>query len=146
MQLLLNLILITSTWTLGLTIASQGGGEENMILYPLRQWADKKYKQGHKWVEPLIRCFWCMPSFHSLIAYAFAVGIGLITKFSLNLIAMWPLVVCGASILNGIVWLLITLIMRSIEFYDNFPKDDPNLQEDGETEEPKEVYHTYTKN
>ena len=109
MIILLQLIAILSIWTLGLTIVTQ----EGMALYSLREWSNDK----GKWVEPLIRCHWCMPSFHSAFAYLFAAGIGVITHFEFKLLAMLPLVIMGASLTNGMIWGLHKLIEAKTKFY-----------------------------
>lgn len=96
MILLFELIAITSIWVLGLTILTQ----PKMLLGSIRNWADTK----GQWVEPLIRCHWCMPSVHSLIGYGFAIGMGLIQQFSWFLVVIYPLVALGSSLINGLIW------------------------------------------
>lgn len=97
MILLFELIAITSIWVLGLTILTQ----EGMLLEKVRDWADGK----GAWVEPVIRCHWCMPSLHTLIAYGFALCMGLMPgSFSWALVVIYPLVAMGSSLVNGLVW------------------------------------------
>lgn len=100
---LLYLIVLTSIWILGLTLASQ----EEMIFNRWRLWAEERKSKIWKAV---ILCVWCMPSIHSLVGYAFAVGIGIISEFSWRLIVFYPLVVMGSSILSGLTWTLYLLI------------------------------------
>lgn len=134
MILLLELILITSIWTLALTAASQ----PSMVLYRARVWAEQ---QGN-WTDPIIKCYWCMPSLHSLISYGFAIGMELINGFSWSLIVIYPLVVCGASVLNGIVWSTITLLLKKIDYYDNLSNEEQEFQEgEGYYEEPNQTYY-----
>lgn len=115
MILLLSLILITSIWVLGLTIATQ----ENMVLYSWREWGNRKLEEGKWWSEPLILCLWCMSSIHSLVGYSFAIGAGIITSFEWKLIFIYPLVVMGSSLLNGIIWGIHKLIEAKTKYYIN---------------------------
>lgn len=83
-----------------------------------------------------------MGSFHGLIGYGFAVGMGLINDFSWKLIVIYPLVVCGVSVVNGLVWGTFTLIMKNNEYLENLDMNnfqDPN-DESVEDDEPKESY------
>jgi hypothetical protein len=109
------LILLTSIWVLGLTIITQ----EHMLLYSIREWADKKHEAGNKWLEPVILCHWCMPSLHSLIGYSFAIGIGIITSFEWRLVFMYPLVAMGSSLFNGIVWGIHKMIEAKTAHFTN---------------------------
>lgn len=118
MILLLSLILITSIWVLGLTIATQ----EDMLLYGFREWGNKKQKEGKWWTEPLILCFWCMPSLHSLVGYGFAVGMGIITSFEWKLIFMYPLVAMGSSMLNGLIWGVHKMMEAKTNYYNSQEK------------------------
>lgn len=100
MILLFELIAITSILVLGYTIATQ----EGMVFYKVREWAEKKKEQGNKLVEPVFICHWCQPSSWALIAFAFAFGMGIITKFEWSLFFYYVLTVGGSSLLNGLVW------------------------------------------
>ena len=115
MTQILSLILITSIWVLGLTIATQ----EDMILYSWRQWGDKKHEEGKKWIEPVILCFWCMPSIHSIVGYLFGIGIGVINHFEWKLVFAYPLVVMGSSMLNGLIWGTHKLIEAKTHYFNN---------------------------
>ena len=77
-----------------------------MGLYSIRKWAEKKKENGSKWAEPLLLCVWCQPSSWSLLGYLFAYGLGIINKnnFNWNLLVLYPLVVCGSSIICGFIW------------------------------------------
>ena len=105
MQLLFSLIAITSIWCLGIKIVTS----EGMLGEKVGQWAQKKYDEGSKLIEPVIYCHWCMPSTHSLIGFLFGWGIGLF-EWHWGVIWYYPLVVAGASILNGILWKVIQII------------------------------------
>lgn len=99
MMALLKLIAITSILVLGYTAASQ----EGMVLYPIRQWAEK---QNMKWVEPFFLCHWCMPSVWTAIGFLFAWRIGIVhfCHWSINYIFWYILTVCGSSMVCGLVW------------------------------------------
>ena len=112
---LLSIISITSIWVLGLTIATQ----EGMILYSIREWGDKIHSKGNKWIEPIILCHWCMPSLHSIVGYAFAYKIGVIDFVSWQIVFMYPLVVMGSSMLNGLVWGIHKLIENKSSYYEH---------------------------
>jgi hypothetical protein len=114
-MIIISLILITTIWVLGLTIVTQ----EGMLLFSIREWANKKHEAGNKWMEPVIICYYCMPSIHSLIAYLFAIGIGIITSFEWKLVFMYPLVVMGSSLLNGIVWGIHKMIETKTGYFEN---------------------------
>lgn len=98
MILLLKLIFLTSVLVLGYTASSQ----EGMILYPIRQWAEKKKSKIY---EPLFLCHWCAPSIYSSLGYLFIWIIGGCNAgFTWNQIAIYPLVVCGSSMTCGLIW------------------------------------------
>lgn len=118
MILLFKLILICHIWVMGITIITQPG----MLFESLREWGNKKLDEGKRWVEPLFLCFWCAPSLHSLIAYLFAILLGIITKFEWSLVWMYPLVAMGSSLLNGIVWGIHKLIEAKTKYYVNKEK------------------------
>lgn len=97
MFLLAKLIIITSILVLGYTASSQ----EGMILYPIRKWAETKKSKIY---EPLFLCHWCAPSIYSVLGYFFIWIIGNFSSFTWNEVAIYPLVVCGSSMVNGLVW------------------------------------------
>lgn len=115
MTLIFELILISSIWVLGLTIITQ----EGMLLYSIREWANEKHENGNRWLEPVILCHWCMASLHSVIGYLFAIGIGIINTFEWRLVFMYPIVVMGSSLFNGIVWGIHKLIESKTQYYEN---------------------------
>lgn len=123
---------------MGIVVVTQ----EGMALYSLREWANCQYDKGNKLVEPLVRCYWCLPSLHSLAGYAFAVGLGLIKAFSWKLVLIYPLCVSGSSVLNGMVWGILSLIMNINQYYEGL--DMNNFQEPNDEriidDEPKESY------
>lgn len=100
MILLLKLILLTFIWVMGIKISTA----EGMVFEKLGNWANKQVDKGYKIYEAIISCEWCLPSLHSVIGYAFAVGIGVIDHFEWKLVVLYPLVVCGTSLLSGLTW------------------------------------------
>lgn len=115
MILLLSLILITTIWCLGLTIVTQ----EGMLLYSWREWANEKHESGNKFMEPLLICYYCVPSIHGVIGYSLAAGIGVIASFEWKLVFMYPLVVMGSSLLNGLLWGIHKMIEARTGYYVN---------------------------
>ena len=118
MVLLLKLIIINTIWTLGLTIATSKG----MVFYSVREWAEARQAKGNKWVEPLILCIYCMVSFHSVIAYLFAYGLGFINYWSWELLILLPLVIMGSSLLNGLIWGVHKLLDSANQYFENAQK------------------------
>lgn len=112
MILLIEIILITSIWCLGVKIITADG----MALWKLGDWAGKKAENGHRIFEPLLVCAFCMPSLHSAMGYLFAYKIGIIYHFEWGHLWMYPLVVCGASVLTGVSWIIIELLIKKINY------------------------------
>lgn len=115
MALLFQLIALTSIWVLGLTIVTQ----EGMLLYSIREWAEKKKEDGYVLTEPLILCHWCMPSLHGVMGYIFALAIGILSNFRWELVVMYPLVVMGSSLVNGLIWSAYRFMAEKTEYYKN---------------------------
>ena len=99
-MLLIQLIIITSIWCLGVKIITA----EGMILQKLGVYAKQQVDKGNIVWDALVNCEWCLASIHSLLGYLFALGIGVITKFEWRLIFMYPLVAMGTSLLTGMIW------------------------------------------
>lgn len=112
MMTLLSLILVTSIWVLGLTIATQ----KDMVLYFLREEAEK---MESKIFEPIIICHWCMPSLHSLVGYVFVFFTGIVDEFTWRVALMYPLVVCGSSLVCGLVWAIYKKIEVQTNHFNN---------------------------
>ena len=108
MTLLFELILITYLLVIGWTIITQ----PNMGLGQIREWAGE---QDSVFMNAALVCHWCMPSTWSLIGYFFAWRLGLIETFSWKLIWVYPLVVCGSSLLCGITWAAYQMIKSTSE-------------------------------
>lgn len=101
MIVLLQLILITFIWVMGIKISTAKG----MIFEGLGNYAEKKVDEGHKIWEALVNCEWCLPSVHSLFGHAFAFGLGILPfEFNWQLLIRWPLVIMGTSLLSGLTW------------------------------------------
>lgn len=105
MILLFSLIVISSFLSFGVFIATQ----EDMIAERLGVWAEK---QGN-WTKPIFTCIWCMPSVYSVIAICVARWIGVVHEFDWILMGYYPIVVGGASILNGLLWSLIEFLVSN---------------------------------
>ncbi len=140
MEDLYKLILITTILVVGWKIATA----EGMLLHSVSVWANKSVAKGYKIFE-LLTCPFCMPSVFSILGYGFA-WICHIAIISGKVALMYPLVACGASILSGGIWLVYELITAKrdyynlkSEYYNSFPDDDPNLEEE-EDNEPEENY------
>lgn len=118
MILIIKLIFLTSIWVLGIKISTAN----DMVLEKLSIYGQKKIESGHKIVEALIICEWCMPSIHSLIGYLFAIGIGFISEFSWSLVVIYPIIVMGSSLTCGIIWNAYMLMNSKKEYYDNAQK------------------------
>lgn len=112
---LLSLILVTSIWVLGLTIATQ----PFMVFHSWRVWAEKKQDKGNKFMEAVILCHFCMPSIHSIIGYWFAIYTEIIPYPDYRTFYLYPLVVMGSSLLNGLTWATYQLISSKTEHYKN---------------------------
>ena len=109
MIIIFKLIIILSIWVLGIKIITA----EGMLLEGLGKWGERKVDEGYKIFEALIVCQWCLPSFHSIFAYAFAFGLDIVPfVFDWKLVIMWPLVVMGASIITGNTWNIYETINR----------------------------------
>ncbi len=108
-----TIVLFTSIWILGVTIASQ----ENMLLHSVRVWAEA---QESKWAKVFIICIWCMSSLHSIIGYAFAFGIGVMPfEFHWSYVWMYPLVVMLSSLISGLTWTAYSLLEMKQKYYTN---------------------------
>lgn len=97
MTLLFEIILITSLLVIGWTIITQPA----MGLGEIREWGDEN---DSVFIHATLLCHWCMPSTWSLLGYLFAWQVGLIESFSWKLVWLYPLVICGSSLLCGITW------------------------------------------
>lgn len=114
-MIFLNIILILSIWCLGIKVVTAKG----MILQGLGEWGNGKVEDGHKIWEPLLVCPWCLPSFHSLIGYSFAIGLGVIDKFEWRLVIMLPLVIMGASVVTGLTWTIYETVSQIHLYFKN---------------------------
>lgn len=108
MAILFDLILITTILCLSIKISTS----EGMWLERLGVYGERKIDEGANWVKPLFACEWCMPSLWTLVGFAFAFGIGILSVFSWQLAFFYPLVVGGSSIVTGIIWNIITYLSK----------------------------------
>lgn len=111
MTWILSIIGMTSIWVLGLTISTQS----KMIFYFVRKWADTKTNISY---EAIIKCPWCMPSLHSAIGYLFCHYTGIIT-FEWKMLIAYPIIVCGSSIVSGLVWTIYLKIEAQRAYFTN---------------------------
>lgn len=123
MMLLLKLILLTTTWCLGVKILTARG----MLLQKLGSYGNKQVEKGNIIFDALVVCEFCLPSIHSLVGYGFAIVLGVITGFSWTLVLIYPLVAIGSSISTGFIWGAYNtmnsakdLYESKTEFYDRF--------------------------
>lgn len=94
---------------MGIKISTADG----MIFERLGKWGERKVDEGYIIFEALIVCQWCLPSFHSIIAHAFAFGLGVLPmEFNWQLLIRLPLVIMGASFLTGNAWNIYETINR----------------------------------
>ena len=122
-----KLILITCTCVMGLKIAFSKG----MLLENIGEWLENKVEAGHKAYELFI-CPWCMATLQSIVAHAFAFGLGILPmEWNWQLLIRWPLVVMASSFICGNAWNLYETINRIRErneaerdYYDNTQKND----------------------
>lgn len=119
MILLFSLIIITSIWCLGIKVVTG----EGMLLQSLGKWAEKKYDNGSKWIEPLCYCHWCMPSIHTAVGFFFAWKFGL---YEWHWAVLWyyPIAAMGSSLVNGFVWQFHTTKNAQSEYYESKTDND----------------------
>lgn len=109
MVTVIKLILTTSILVLGWTIATQ----PKMLLYSVRMWAESKNAIIY---EPLFLCHWCMGSIWSVFGYSFALATGMVCWGGWHMIAMYPLVVCGSSIVCGLTWAFYQMVSAATDY------------------------------
>lgn len=107
-MILIKLIGITSLLVLGWKIVTS----EDMLLESVGDFAEAKAKEGKRYYE-LLFCQWCMPSAWSLLGFVFAYGLGIIS-IEWKLLFLYPLCVCGSSLVCGVTWSLYKLIESTI--------------------------------
>lgn len=77
---------------------------KGMLLEKLGLFFERKIDEGNKWYD-LFYCQWCMSTIQSVTAYFFAFGLGILPfEFDWKLLIRWPLIVMGASFINGNLW------------------------------------------
>lgn len=101
--------LMTTAWCLGLTVASQDG---MVIGFARKALVDENGDAKKEIFKPLLVCEWCMPSIHSLVGY---VTHFMLFGVDLNLLVMYPVVVCAASFMTGFLWSLYLLIEKTVD-------------------------------
>lgn len=102
MILLFKLVILTVIIVLALRVALSDG----MLLEKVGRYFEKKVEDGQKWAD-LIVCPWCSGTILSIIAHAFAFGLGIIPfEWNWQLLIRWPLVVFASSFISGVLWTL----------------------------------------
>lgn len=112
MIILFKLILLTSVWVLGVRMVTDKG----MLLEDWRKWAENKHAKIY---EAIVLCHLCMPSLHSSVGYLFGFGLGIAGVFEWKYLLLYPLVVMGSSMLNGIVWGVFKTFTAMSKYFEN---------------------------
>lgn len=115
-MILIKLIGITSLLVLGWKIVTS----EGMLLESVGDKIKQKVDEGYKYFE-LLQCPWCMSGVWSLLGFAFAYGLGIIS-IEWRLLLLYPLCVCGSSLVCGFTWSL-HLMMDAIKENNETQKD-----------------------
>lgn len=136
MTALFSLIVVTSILVVALRVAIS----EDMLLENIGFWAEDKIAKGHK-IFKLLTCPFCAPSVMSIAGYFFCIVTGIVSYSSYKVALLYPLVVCGASILSGFSWSVLMLLDSKTEYYQRMPQD-PNIEE----ESIEETTENYLKN
>lgn len=77
---------------------------KGMLLEAVGLWAEKKIEQGYK-IFDLIYCEWCSSTLFALAAHGFAFLLGILPfEWNWQLLARYPLVVMGSSLISGLTW------------------------------------------
>lgn len=80
---------------------------EGMLLEKIGVWAENK----GKWVEPLVRCEWCMPSVYTLISFFLLTHIGIIYP-GIWMAYSYLVIVAASSFLNGVLWNMALIVIK----------------------------------
>lgn len=110
--LIFKLIFITVCFVWGIKIATEPG----MILDKLGEWGEKKIEEGYKIFDALLTCPFCMSSVYTSFSYGIGYLLGVVTSWH-DLVA-YPIVVCGSSMIGGIIWQFFQLIIRVSRYFD----------------------------
>ncbi len=113
MILIFKLIAITSFLVWGIKIVTEPG----MMLDKLGAWGERKVDEGYKIFDALLTCPFCLPSVYSAFGYGFGYLLGIVTEWK-QLIA-YPIVVCGSSLVAGIIWMVFQLILSVKKYFDS---------------------------
>lgn len=112
MTLLAILVVIEVIWVLGWTIVTR----EDMLLERVGAWVSSRKSKIWK---PILSCFWCMPSIHTVFAYGFAYCLGFIQKWDSKLLVLYPLVVMASSFIVGFLVNLLLKIEHQVIYFRN---------------------------
>ncbi len=109
--MILILIFVTAVLVWGVMIST----EPDMVFEKIGAWADNEIKKGNKIWDWILRCPFCMPSLYTSFAYLLTFKLGMWSDWSM--LWAYPIVVCGASLVSGMVWLLFRLISVMIRYF-----------------------------
>lgn len=110
--MIFKLIFFTVCLVWGVKIVTEPG----MMLDKLGEWGEKKVDAGYKIFDALLTCPFCMSSIYTSFAYGFGYLMGIVTEWK-ELIA-YPIIVCGSSLVAGIIWQVFQLIIRISRYFD----------------------------
>lgn len=110
--MIFKLILFTVCLVWGVKIVTEPG----MAADKIGEWAEEKVKDGYKIFDALLTCPFCMPSIYSSFGYGMGYLLGVVTSWH-DLVA-YPIVVCGSSMIGGIIWQVFQLIIRISRYFD----------------------------
>lgn len=105
MKFLVLIPAITTVWCCAILLA----GSKDMLLNSIYNEVENWGKIG----KVIMVCEWCMPSLHTLAGIFFYTQ--LIEPVPLiTLIKAYPLLVCAGSLLNGIIWNCIVVLIKNV--------------------------------
>lgn len=114
MMFLVIIPVITTVWCSAILLA----GSKGMLL-------ERIYSEVECWGKlgkVIMVCEWCMPSLHTMAGIFFYTH--LIEPLpATTLIKAYPLLVCAGSLLNGIVWNCIVVLIKNVFNDGNQHKD-----------------------
>ena len=116
--LILKLIFITSCLVWGVKIST----EEGMVFEKVGVWATVQTERGYKIWEAIILCPFCMSSFWSLVAIGIAYLLGY--DFTWNVFIAYPVIVGGASLVSGFIWVTFQLIVSAGRYFQKLNEED----------------------
>lgn len=111
--LIFKLIFFTVCFVWGVKVIT----EPEMAFENIGYWAKNKVENGNKIFDALLTCPFCMPSIYTSFGYGIGYLLGIVTSWY-DLIA-YPVVVCGSSLVGGIIWMIFQLIISVKKYFDS---------------------------